>query len=166
MIKLILTDIDGVWTDGGMYYDQSGNEWKKFNTVDSGGVLLAHLVGMKIGILTGESTEMVRRRAAKLKVDFLYQGVIDKLRQATILCKELGISLTDVAYIGDDLNDMKLLQAVGFSAATRNAPFYVQAQAQFITQNKGGDGAFREFVEHLLAEENLLEIAIERYLHR
>ena len=69
-IKLILTDIDGVWTDGGMYYDQTGNEWKKFHTYDSAGVLFAHQLNIPVGIITGESTEIVRRRAEKLKVDF------------------------------------------------------------------------------------------------
>lgn len=95
--KLILTDIDGVWTDGGMYYDQTGNEWKKFNTYDSAGVLFAHQCGIPVGILTGETTEIVARRAAKLKIDYLFQGVKDKLTVAKSLCTELGINLRDVA---------------------------------------------------------------------
>lgn len=78
--KLILTDIDGVWTDGGMYYDQTGNEWKKFNTYDSAGVLLAHKYQIPVGIITGEETKIVQRRAEKLKIDFLYQGVKINLR--------------------------------------------------------------------------------------
>lgn len=81
--RLILTDIDGVWTDGGMYYDQFGNELKKFNTSDSAGVLLAHYYGVKVGILTGETTQIVERRAQKLKIDYLYQGVKDKY---SVLC--------------------------------------------------------------------------------
>ena len=76
--QLILTDIDGVWTDGGMYYDQSGNELKKFNTSDSAGILMAHYFGIKVGIITGETTSIVERRANKLKIDYLYQGVTDK----------------------------------------------------------------------------------------
>ena len=106
-IKLILTDIDGVWTDGGMFYDQTGNEWKKFNTSDSAGIFWAHNKGIPVGILTGEKTEIVRRRAEKLKVDYLFQGVVDKLSAAEELCNELGINLEQVAYIGDDLNDAK-----------------------------------------------------------
>ena len=78
--KLILTDIDGVWTDGGMYYDQTGNEWKKFHTYDSAGVLLAHECNIPVGIITGENTEIVQRRAEKLKIDYLFQGVKNQLR--------------------------------------------------------------------------------------
>ena len=114
-IELILTDIDGVWKDGGMYYDQTGNEWKKFHTYDSAGVLFAHRAGIPVGIVTGEVTRVVERRADKLKVDYLFQGVSDKLAVAGRLCGELGISLDNVAYIGDDLNDVELLERVGIA---------------------------------------------------
>ena len=107
--KLILTDIDGVWTDGGMYYDGTNVELKKFHTYDSAGVLFAHHLGIPVGILTGENTEIVRRRSEKLKVDYLYLGAKDKVAITKELCKELQIELQDVAYIGDDLNDMPLL---------------------------------------------------------
>lgn len=149
-IKLILTDIDGVWTDGGMYYDQTGNEWKKFNTYDSAGVLFAHNNGIKVGIITGEETEIVKRRAEKLKVDYLFQGVKDKLTVAKDLCTMLNIDLKNVAYIGDDLNDYELLDAVGFSAAPSSSPKNTFSHVKFITEKKGGEGAFRDFVEHLL----------------
>ena len=79
--KLIITDIDGVWTDGGMYYDQTGNEWKKFNTADSAGVLFCKYYKIPVAIITGEETQIVKRRADKLKVDFLFQGVKNKLAQ-------------------------------------------------------------------------------------
>ena len=87
--KLILTDIDGVWTDGGMYYDETGNEWKKFHTYDSAGVLFAHENNIPVGILTGEKTNIVQRRAEKLKIDFLFQGVKNKLEVAHQLCEKL-----------------------------------------------------------------------------
>lgn len=149
-IKLILTDIDGVWTDGGMYYDQTGNEWKKFNTYDSAGVLFAHNKGIKVGIITGEETEIVKRRAEKLKIDYLFQGVKDKLAVAKDLCTMLNIDLKNVAYIGDDLNDYELLDAVGFSVAPSSSPTETFKHVKYITEKKGGEGAFREFVEHLL----------------
>ena len=148
--KLILTDIDGVWTDGGMYYDQTGNEWKKFHTYDSAGVLFAHKAGIPVGIITGEETAIVQRRAEKLKVDYLFQGVKDKLSVAESLCRSLQITLDDVAYIGDDINDMALLKRVGISAAPGSAPVYVQKIVSFLTEKGGGEGAFREFVERLL----------------
>lgn len=145
--KLILTDIDGVWTDGGMYYDQTGNEWKKFHTYDSAGVLLAHRYGVPVGILTGEETEIVRRRAEKLKVDYLFQGVKNKLEIARQLCEQLGIALEEVAYIGDDLNDIELLKAAGFAGVPASAPQYIRNLGNVNLNKKGGEGVFREFVE-------------------
>ena len=94
--KLVLTDIDGVWTDGGMYYDQMGNEWKKFNTSDSAGVLFCRSAAIPVGIITGEDTEIVKRRAEKLKISILYQGIQDKLTVAEKICDELQITLDDV----------------------------------------------------------------------
>ena len=114
--KLILTDIDGVWTDGSMYYDQTDNELKKFHTYDSAGVLFAHLNGIPVGIITGENTEIVKRRANKIKVDYLFQGIKNKVKTIETLIDELKIEFQDCAYIGDDINDFLLLQKVGFSA--------------------------------------------------
>lgn len=148
--KLILTDIDGVWTDGGMYYDQTGNEWKKFHTYDSAGVLLAHNKGIPVGIITGEETAIVQRRAEKLKIDYLFQGVKDKLQTAKILCEQLQIDLCDVAYIGDDIGDISLLENVGIAAIPCSAPEFMKQYAQYVTKKAGGEGAFREFVEWLL----------------
>ena len=152
-IKLILTDIDGVWTDGGMYYDLTGNEWKKFHTYDSAGVLLAHLAGIPVGIVTGETTQIVKRRAEKLGIDYLMQGVPDKLAVARQLCLKMGISLRDVAYIGDDLNDIALLQHVGIAGVPASAPQYIRRLATIRLSKKGGEGVFREFVEAVLSFE-------------
>lgn len=160
-IKLVLTDIDGVWTDGGMYYDQTGNEFKKFNTYDSAGVLWCKMVGIKVGILTGEVTEMVKRRAGKLKVDYLYEGTKDKLEIVKSLCEENGITLDQVAYLGDDLNDMQVLEAVGFSACPASAPKYVQKIVDKVLTKKGGEGVFREFVEEHVLAERLEELVAE-----
>ena len=149
--KLILTDIDGVWTDGGMYYDQTGNEWKKFNTYDSAGVLFAHKLNIPVGIITGETTDIVNHRANKLKVNYVLQGVKDKLQVVNELCDKLGISLEEVAYIGDDINDIPLLQAVGVSATPVSAPIYIQSYAKMVMTKRGGEGCFREFVERILS---------------
>lgn len=163
-IKLVLTDIDGVWTDGGMYYDQTGNELKKFNTTDSAGVIFLRLLDIPLGIITGENTPIVKRRAEKLKIKHLYMGIMNKLEVAEKLCAELNISLEEVAYAGDDLNDALLLKAVGFSAIPANAPTYMERYSQRRLTKKGGEGAFREFVELILQKENLLDTAIEKYL--
>lgn len=145
--QLILTDIDGVWTDGGMYYDQEGIELKKFNTYDSAGILFAHHLGIPVGILTGENTNIVKRRSDKLKMDYLYLGCKDKVAAVTDLCSQLGIRMEDVAYIGDDLNDMKLLGLVGWAGVPSSAPAYVRKLANVKLTKKGGEGVFREFVE-------------------
>lgn len=151
--KLILTDIDGVWTDGGMYYDQEGMELKKFHTYDSAGVLFAHHLGIPVGILTGEKTNIVKRRSDKLNMDYLYLGCKDKVAAATDLCSQLGITMDDVAYIGDDLNDMKLLKLVGWAGVPSSAPAYVQKLANIELTKKGGEGVFREFVELIIGEQ-------------
>jgi YrbI family 3-deoxy-D-manno-octulosonate 8-phosphate phosphatase len=163
-IKLVLTDIDGVWTDGGMYYDQTGNEWKKFNTSDSAGIIFCKLLHIPVGIITGENTEIVKRRADKLKVDFLFQGVKNKVKIAEKLCAQLNISLNEVAYIGDDINDISLLKKVGISGTPANAPSYIKTIVHHTTTLKGGEGAFREFIEKILSNQNQLDAVIEKFL--
>ena len=156
--KLILTDIDGVWTDGGMYYDQTGNEWKKFNTSDSAGVLFAHRLNIPVGIITGEETHIVARRSNKLRVDYLFQNTKNKLAVAQSLCEELHITLKDVAFIGDDLGDINLLKQVGFAGVPASAPDYVKVLGNVPLSKKGGEGVFREFVEKIIGSEKLNEI--------
>lgn len=156
--KLILTDIDGVWTDGGMYYDGTNVEMKKFHTYDSAGVLFAHHLDIPVGILTGENTEIVKRRAEKLKVDYCFLGAKDKVMIVKKLCNELGISLDDVAYIGDDLNDMKLLKLVGWAGVPVSAPAYVRELSNVRLQKKGGEGVFREFVEDIVGDVEIRKI--------
>ena len=151
--KLFLTDIDGVWTDGGMYYDQEGMELKKFHTYDSAGVLFAHHLGIPVGILTGENTNIVKRRSDKLKMDYLFLGCKDKVAVVKDLCSQLGITMEDVAYIGDDLNDMKLLKLVGWAGVPASAPASVQKLANVKLSKKGGEGVFREFVETIFGNE-------------
>jgi len=163
-IKLFITDIDGVWTDGGMYYDQTGNEWKKFNTADSAGVLFLKILGIPTAIITGEDTEIVRRRAEKLNIPYLFMGVKNKLSVALSICEELGIQLSEVAYIGDDINDILLHREVGLSAAPENAPGYIKKEVDWVIPVRGGNGAFRAFVEMFLQEKNILEHVISSYL--
>ncbi|MCH8033733.1 MAG: HAD-IIIA family hydrolase [Bacteroidetes bacterium] len=151
--KLVLTDIDGVWTDGGMYYDQTGNEWKKFNTYDSGGVIYCHKLNIPVGIITGETTEIVKHRAEKLGIDYLFQGVKNKVEVVSKLIQTLQIDFSQVAYIGDDIKDITLLKKVGFSGAPSSALSYIGNMVKIRTKKAGGEGAFREFVEIILADE-------------
>ncbi len=161
--KLVITDIDGVWTDGGMYYDQTGNEWKKFNTADSAGVLFCKKLSIPVAIITGENTEIVAKRAKKLNIEYLFQGISDKLKVAQQLCIDLNIQFNEIAYIGDDLGDIQLLRTCGISAAPANAPPYIKSLVHFITKKPGGEGAFREFVEHIISKHIVLENFIEQF---
>ena len=156
--KLILTDIDGVWTDGGMYYDQTDNEWKRFNTSDSAGVLFAHRLDIPVGIITGEETQIVARRAKKLRIDYLYQNVNDKLAVAKTLCDELGITLKDIAYIGDDIGDISLLKEVGIAGVPANAPDYIRTLGNVQLTKNGDEGVFREFVEIIIGKNKITEL--------
>lgn len=164
--KLILTDIDGVWTDGGMYYDNGGNELKKFNTFDSAGVLLARMVGIETAIVTGEDTLIVKRRAEKLGIDLLYMGVKDKVKVAREIAAKRKVDLSEMAYIGDDLNDIELLKMVGLSAAPAQSPKYVSDVVDWQMQLNGGEGVFREFVLKILSTNNLLDKALNMFKER
>ncbi|MBP9213556.1 MAG: HAD hydrolase family protein [Chitinophagaceae bacterium] len=156
-IKLFLSDVDGVMTDAGMYYTESGDEFKKFNTHDGMAFQLLREAGIKTGIITTENTKIVERRAAKLKVDYLYQGkgFGNKLQAAKEICEKENITLQEVAYIGDDINCIELLQSVGIAACPNNAVKSVkQIKGIIHLEKSGGDGAVREFVEMLLSNNN------------
>lgn len=149
-IKLFLCDVDGTLTDGSMYYSENGDELKKFNTRDGMGFQLLREAGIKTGIITSEDTNIVANRAKKLKVDFLYQGKRDggKLAVAQEICSEIGITLNDVAYIGDDVNCVELLKAVGMKACPADACEEVKSIAGIqVMTKKGGDGCVREFIQ-------------------
>ncbi len=151
-IKLFLTDVDGVLTDAGMYYTESGDEFKKFNTHDGMGIKLLMQQGIKTGFITSETTRIVERRAAKLKVDYLYQGTWKKLEAALEICAKENISIKETAYIGDDINCIELLSNVGLAACPANALPKVKAIPNIIhLEKKGGEGVVREFAELILA---------------
>lgn len=152
-IKLFLSDVDGTLTDGGMYYSESGDELKKFNTRDGMGFQLLREKGIKTGIITSENTKIVENRAKKLKIDFLVQGKRNggKLEAVRQICNELNISLNEVAYIGDDINDIELLSEVGFAACPADACAEVKAVAGIqVMQKNGGEGCVREVVERVI----------------
>lgn len=155
-IKLFLSDVDGVMTDAGMYYTASGDEFKKFNTHDGMAFNLLREAGIKTGIITTENTTIVERRAAKLKIDYVYQGAgfKGKLAAALEICSIENITLNEVAYIGDDINCIELLKAVGIAACPANSTKKVKAIPGIIhLQKNGGEGAIREFVDdYILAE--------------
>ncbi len=154
-IKLFATDVDGVLTDAGMYYDNNGNELKKFNTHDGMAFKILKEKGIFTAMITSEKTNIVKLRASKLQVDYLFQGVKggEKLEVLKKICIEKNMSLSEVAYIGDDINDYNVLSSVGFPACPKNAITNIK-NIEGITHlsKSGGDGAVREFVELLLNE--------------
>ncbi len=149
-IRLFATDVDGVLTDAGMYYSESGDEWKKFNTRDGMGIKLLQKAGLITAIVTQERTRLVARRAEKLAISELHQGVMDKLSVIREMATRHGISLRQVAYVGDDVNDMEALKAVGLSAAPADGLPQVLEVVDYVCRLKGGEGAVRELAEMIL----------------
>ena len=149
-IRLFATDVDGVLTDAGMYYAESGDEWKKFNTRDGMGIKLLQRAGIITAIVTQERTKLVARRAEKLAIPELHQGVMDKLLLVSEMAVRHGLTLSQVAYIGDDINDFETLKAVGFSATPADGMPQIAAAVDYICQKKGGEGAVREIIEMIL----------------
>ena len=137
-------DVDGVLTDAGMYYSENGDELKKFNTRDGKGIELLRHAGIKTAFITGEKTRLVERRAAKLKVDELYQGIEDKLAAVQQIMSKYSLDYDEVAYIGDDVNDLHIMQKVGLAITVPDGIPENQAIAHYVTRARGGEGAVRE----------------------
>ena len=156
-IKVFLSDVDGTLTDAGMYYSESGEELKKFNTRDGKGFELLKKAGIKVGIITSEDTSIVEKRAKKMKLDYLFQGLEHKGKLNVVLeiCKNEGISLEEVAYIGDDINCIELLERVGLAACPSDSISSVKKILNInVMIKKGGKGAVREFSEIILSDYN------------
>ena len=152
-IKLFFSDLDGTLTDAGMYYGNNGEEFKKFNTHDGKGFKLLRKAGIKTGIFTSENTNIVANRAKKLQLEYVYQGLqhIEKLKIVKEICKKENILLSEVAYIGDDINCLELLQNVGLPACPKNSQEAIKNLPGIILLKKNrGDGAVREFVNIVL----------------
>jgi 3-deoxy-D-manno-octulosonate 8-phosphate phosphatase (KDO 8-P phosphatase) len=149
-IRLFATDVDGVLTDAGMYYSESGEELKKFNTRDGMGIKLLQRAGLITAIVTQERTKLVARRGEKLMIPEVHQGVMDKLLLVREMAERHALSMDQVAYIGDDINDLATLKAVGFSATPADGLPQVVAAVDYVCTKKGGEGAVREMIEMIL----------------
>ncbi len=155
-IRLFLTDVDGTLTDGGMYYGSDGTEFKKFNTRDGMGLQMLQRTGVKVGIVTSENIAINVNRARKLGLDYLKQGARDggKLAATLEICEEMGITMDQVAYIGDDVNCYDLLAAVGWAACPADACDKVKAIPHIrILTRRGGDACVREWIDQILARQ-------------
>ena len=149
-IKLIATDIDGVWTDARMYYTENGEYMKSFSTYDGMATGLIKERNIEVAILTSENSKIVMARAKKLGIKFVYIDEKEKLLRIKYLCNRLNINLDQVAYIGDDINDLEVLKEVGISAMPCSSPILDKFNPDYITKRKGGNGSFREFVDLIL----------------
>lgn len=164
-ICLILSDVDGVLTDGAISYDNQGIETKSFHVRDGLGIKLWQKSGHQFGIITARSSHIVKVRMNELGVDLVRQGAQHKLSVGTKLVEELGLDLNQVCYIGDDLSDVGLLQQVGLAVTVADGVDEVKATAQYVTTARGGQGAIRELVETILKHQNRWLEVIEPYMH-
>ena len=155
-IRMIVVDVDGTFTDGGMYYDAKGEALKKFNTRDAKGLLLLQEAGVRICIVTAEDSKVVHARMRKLGFEDYFPGVKDKPAWLAEACERWQVTLEQTAYIGDDVNDLACLRVVGFSACPADAVPEVRDAVKYICTAEGGDGAVREFSDliraHVLAK--------------
>ena len=149
-IKMFLTDCDGCLTDGGMYYSENGDEIKKFNARDGKGFELLHRAGILTGIITGEARNLNKARAEKLKVDVFEMGVQDKLTVLKRICKQYDISMDEIAYVGDDVNDISVLEHVGVPCCVNDAVNEVKNISAYVSKKRGGEGAVRDIIEYIL----------------
>ena len=150
-IKLVLTDCDGVLTDGGVYYSREGEEMKLFSVRDGMGVeRLRRLVNIETGLVTGENSEIVRKRVEKLGIREYHPGSIEKLSVLKNIIRNRKLSAEEIAYIGDDSNDLEIMKQSGLSACPSDAFISIRETAHLIMENKGGHGAFREFAEIII----------------
>lgn len=149
-IKLLLLDVDGVLTDGGIYYGESGEEMKRFDIQDGYGLVKLQKAGVAVAILTGRYSRLVDRRAKELGISEVYQNVENKAEAYAAIKTRLGLKDREIAYVGDDEPDIPVLTQVGFSAAPANAAASVRKATAYVCRHRGGEGAVREIVDMLL----------------
>jgi len=162
-VQLILSDVDGVLTNGGIVFDNQGIETKQFHVRDGLGVRLWQRAGFHFGILTARTSHIVKMRASELNVDIVRQGFEEKLAAALEVIRELNLTTEQACYIGDDLTDLPVIRRVGFGAAVANAVEEVRSAAKFVTKSAGGTGAVRELIEKILKAKNRWQDLIRKY---
>lgn len=154
-LKYLILDVDGTLTDGGIYYDEHGNELKKFSTKDAAGIIAARAAGIDIIVLTGRECLATTRRLTELGVKSIYQNVKDKVSWIKAWMKKNRVTKDDVGYIGDDLNDISSMELCGFVGCPVDACSEVKALSNYTSAKKGGYGAVRDVIEHYFREQGL-----------
>ncbi|PRY66145.1 3-deoxy-D-manno-octulosonate 8-phosphate phosphatase (KDO 8-P phosphatase) [Vreelandella songnenensis] len=164
-VRLLALDVDGVLTDGRLYFQADGVEIKAFHTQDGHGLKLLKRVGIHVALITGRDSPMVSQRAASLGITHVFQGCEDKLTTLKALCQRLDLDLSQVAYCGDDLPDLAPIKRAGVGITVPNAPDYMHGHADWITDRLGGHGAVREICDTLLEAQGHWGSVLDTYLH-
>ena len=163
-VRLLILDVDGVLTDGGLQFDNRGEEYKTFNSLDGHGIRMLLDSAIEVAIITGRQSEIVGHRMNDLGVQHIYQGCRDKLTAFRSLLQVTGFEASQVAYVGDDLPDLPIMQRVGFAIAVANAHAFVKQHCDWVTTLTGGRGAVREVADFILQAQSLLEARQQQYL--
>jgi 3-deoxy-D-manno-octulosonate 8-phosphate phosphatase (KDO 8-P phosphatase) len=163
-IRLLILDVDGVLTDGGLQFDNRGEEYKTFNSLDGHGIRMLLDSAIEVAIITGRKSEIVGHRMSDLGVKHIYQGCRDKLTAFESLLQAIDLEPAQVAYVGDDLPDLPIMQRVGFAIAVSNAHAFVKQNCDWVTTLSGGRGAVREVTDFILQAQSLLDARQQQYL--
>jgi 3-deoxy-D-manno-octulosonate 8-phosphate phosphatase (KDO 8-P phosphatase) len=163
-VRLLLLDVDGVLTDGTILLHHDGAESKAFHIRDGAAIVWAQRAGLKVGLLSGRASDATVQRAAQLGIPLVVQGAADKLAAYEQILREAALEDGEVAYMGDDLQDLPVLRRVGFSAAPADAPAEVRSRVHWVSEQPGGHGAVRELIEHLLQTQGAWQNAVDHYL--
>ena len=162
-IKILVLDVDGTLTNGKIYIDDKDNSFKAFNVKDGFALVNWLKLGGEVAILTGKKSNIVEKRAKELGIKYIIQGSKNKKQDLKNLLKELNITFENVAYMGDDLNDLGVMKSVGFSACPKDSVQEVLEITNFISSKNGGDGAVREFLEHIMKKNGMWKKILEKY---
>lgn len=165
-IRVFITDVDGVLTNGGIILDDEGVEYKQFQVKDAQIIAFLQQAGIQTGVITGRDVAVVKHRCQQMQIDFHYHGVRDKYAKVQEILLELGLKTEECAYMGDDLIDLEVLSKVGFSAAPADALPYVKDQVDFVSSLRGGEGAFREVADRILEAKGLLQREVAKLINR
>ena len=164
LIRLVAFDVDGVMTDGGLYFSDSGEEFKRFNSLDGQGLKMLRASGVEVAIITGRTSRCVEARAKNLGITHIFQGVEHKLEAIVELLNTLKLSRDSAAYMGDDVVDLTVMRHVGLAISVPDSPLLVHKHSHYVTQRNGGHGAVREACELIMSAQNTLDAQLAPYL--
>jgi 3-deoxy-D-manno-octulosonate 8-phosphate phosphatase (KDO 8-P phosphatase) len=164
LIRLVAFDVDGVMTDGGLYYSDSGEEFKRFNSLDGHGLKMLRASGVEVAIITGRTSRCVEARARNLGIEHVYQGVEHKLEAMVELLDKLKLTRDAAAYMGDDVVDLGVMRHVGLAISVPESPQMVREHSDYVTQRGGGHGAVREACELIMSAQGTLDAQLAPYL--